>query len=196
MVIAGIDSTGNTAGFLMYHLANNPEAQERLRREVEHFGPHLTATNLGKMPYFRACLKESFRCTPTVQSVQRILSKDLCLKGFHIPKGTLFLVNWEVLHRDERFFPNAAAFRPERWMKEEQARAGNTIHPFLVQQFSYGPRMCIGKRFAELEIQVLITKLVQNFRLEWAGRDDRPLETVFHLFNTPDGELKFRFRDT
>ena len=76
MIIAGIDTTGNTLGFLLYNLARNPQVQENLRAEVMQFGDDLTEKDLAKMKYFRLCLKESFRVTPTVGGNSRILPND------------------------------------------------------------------------------------------------------------------------
>ena len=54
--------------------------------------------------------------------------------------------------------------------------------------------MCIGKRFAELEIQIGICKLLQNFRIEWAA-DYNEIEQRLKTLNVPDKKLKFRFVD-
>ena len=57
----------------------------------------------------------------------------------------------------------------------------------------HGSRMCIGKRFAELEIKVVLAKLVQNFRMEWAGEGGRPLGPEWEFVNKPDQPVKIRF---
>jgi cytochrome P450 len=54
--------------------------------------------------------------------------------------------------------------------------------------------MCIGKRFAELEILVGIAKLVQNFRIEWAAEYDS-IEQLVKTVNVPNKNLSFRFVD-
>jgi cytochrome P450 family 12 len=63
-----------------------------------------------------------------------------------------------------------------------------------VRPFSHGPRMCIGKRFAELEIQIGICKLLQIFRIEWAADYDG-IEQRLKTLNVPDKKLKLRFVD-
>jgi cytochrome P450 len=63
-----------------------------------------------------------------------------------------------------------------------------------VRPFGHGPRMCIGKCFAELEIQIGICKLLQNFRIEWAADYDG-IEQRLKTLNVPDKKLKFRFED-
>ena len=69
MMVAGIDTTGNTAAFLLYNLSVNPEAQERLREELCAVAPPhepVTPAKLSKLRYYQACLRESFRMHPTV----------------------------------------------------------------------------------------------------------------------------------
>lgn len=61
----------------------------------------------------------------------------------------------------DKYFPKASKFLPERWLREnanneEFKHADQTAFVYL--PFGFGPRTCIGKRFAELEIQILITR--------------------------------------
>jgi cytochrome P450 len=76
-MMAGIDTTGNTAGFLLYNLARYPEAQEALRQEIEKVvgmdpeATRITEKHVNQMPYLRGCLQESMRMTPTVVGLSR-----------------------------------------------------------------------------------------------------------------------------
>ena len=91
MVVAGIDTTGNTLSFLIYNLSRNPDKQDKLRQEIQQFGQsNLTVQNVGQMPYFRACLQESFRLTPTANSMGRVLPQDTVIGGHKIPAGRCF----------------------------------------------------------------------------------------------------------
>lgn len=58
---------------------------------------------------------------------------------------------------DDAYFPQSKKFLPERWLRESKATMEQAPEatPFAYLPFGYGPRSCIGKRFAELEIQVL-----------------------------------------
>ena len=59
-MMAGIDTTGNTVSFLLYHLAINPEAQEKLHQEIiKEIGEDdlITETGLNRMKYLKACLQ-------------------------------------------------------------------------------------------------------------------------------------------
>merc|ERR1719273_1568547 len=63
---------------------------------------------------------------------------------------------------DESVFANPNQFIPERWIENK-----NEIPKFANRQFSHGPRMCVGKRFADLELQIAIHKIISNFKIEW-----------------------------
>jgi cytochrome P450 len=52
--------------------------------------------------------------------------------------------------------------------------------------------MCVGRRFAELEMEVLITRIIQNYKIEW-NYEDLKIKSV--LVNVPDGDLKFKFTE-
>ena len=66
--------------FVLYHLASNPEKQEKLRQECQSIGPHLTLKNIDKLKYCKACIKESMRLTPTISGNSRILPTDIELR--------------------------------------------------------------------------------------------------------------------
>jgi hypothetical protein len=81
MIFGGIDTTGNTIGFLMYHLAANPDKQEILRKECLSIGPNLNVKNLNELRYLKACIQETFRLTPTISMLVRMLQENVTLQG-------------------------------------------------------------------------------------------------------------------
>ena len=58
----------------------------------------------------------------------------------------------------EKYVERAKDFLPERWMKgttESQLR----LHPYASLPYGHGARMCLGRRFADLEMQILFAKV-------------------------------------
>ena len=163
MVFAGIDTTGNSLSFLLYHLAANPEKQDKLRQECIKMGDKLDPKKLEQMKYLKACQQESFRLTPTAPSIFRKINHDTTVAGYQIPKDTMVMWNFHIFAQDESQFPDWQEFKPERWLGRNHG-----ICPYSVRQFSKGPRMCIGKRFAELELQLTTHRLLKNFEIKWA----------------------------
>ena len=85
MMMAGIDTTGSTATFLLYHLATHQDKQELLYREIcQAIGPrgHLTEEKLNKMTYMKAVQMESQRLLPAVWGSSRTFRKDVAVQGF------------------------------------------------------------------------------------------------------------------
>ena len=81
-------------------------------------------------------------------------------------------------------------FLPERWLRSNKDKMD--IHPFASLPFGHGPRMCIGKRFAEFEMQMFLAKIVANYEIEWAGSGE-----FFHVcsvLNNPNQPIRLRLR--
>ena len=147
---AGIDTTGNTAAFLLYHLAANPEKQAILYAEIlEQLGPDnvdgqqstVTEAQLAAMKYLRTVQKESQRILPAISGLNRITQKEIVLSGYRIPAGTgVAVINHVIITSAENFL-EPETFRPERWLKghAEYQRAD----PFTHLAFGHGPRWVI-----------------------------------------------------
>lgn len=79
-----------------------------------------------------------------------------------------------IVSNDEEYFPEPEKFIPERWIKpsemgeiEQCPHAGQKIHPFVSLPFGYGRRTCLGKRFAENELQILLSKMFRKYEISW-----------------------------
>ena len=89
---------------------------------------------------------------------------------------------------DEDNFPNPRLFQPERWLRGSPTY--RPAHPCAALPFGMGPRMCIGRRFAELEVYVAVIKLLQQFRLEYRYE---PVGIKVALIQKPDRNIKMMF---
>ncbi|CAD7077463.1 unnamed protein product [Hermetia illucens] len=199
MFTAGVDTTSSAAISVLYNLAKNPDKQEILRNELRKILPEkgspLTQQNMSNLPYLRASIKESLRVLPVVNGNSRKTGKDLVLKGYRIPKGTLVLLQSLYTQVDEKLYTGGKKFMPERWLKNQESelsKEARKVSPFTFLPFGFGPRMCIGRRLAELEIEVFVSKLVRNFYIEW-DQPDLKFKTVG--INVPDGKLQFKVKD-
>lgn len=189
-LLGGADTTSNTASFLLYNMACHPEAQEKAYLEVKKLMEgrtefNITSSDLNNIPYIKACLRESLRLFPTITGIYRKFDKDVTFSGYHVPKGTVVFADFYVTGRNSEYYANPEKFMPERWMVK-----GETGHPYGSLPFSFGPRMCLGRRVAELELWTLMIKLMHNFRLEYKGA---PMDFRGKLVNTPDQELNIIF---
>lgn len=189
MLMAGIETTSYTVGFLLYHLAKNPEKQDILYQEINGLLPSkdmkITPTIYNEQRYLKACVKESMRLNPVIGATVRTLENDVVLSGYKVPAGTIVLVVYEEMFLDEKYYKNAGKFVPERWLNKEERP-----NPFAFVPFGFGPRSCIGKRLALLEINSLATEILRNFKVEYHYED---IGMYSILVNTPDKPLRFKF---
>lgn len=71
------------------------------------------------------------------------------------------MINNHALGSNEEYFDEGQQFKPERWLQEK-----NTINPFTHVPFGIGKRMCIGRRLAELQLQLALA-WVRSGLLVW-----------------------------
>lgn len=90
-ILAGVDTTGTTAAFLLLDLANNPEKQEILYKEIQDVIGYaqLTESSINRMKYLKACLHESQRINPAAFGISRTTQTDMVLEGYKVPKGKI-----------------------------------------------------------------------------------------------------------
>ncbi|XP_050528367.1 cytochrome P450 6k1-like [Daktulosphaira vitifoliae] len=95
------------------------------------------------------------------------------------------------LHMDSKYYPEPLKFDPDRFSDEE--KAGRTSGTYL--PFGDGPRVCIGKRFSEMEMKLALTELLTRYEVEPCEKTDSPL--IFFVKTpvfTPTNGIKLRFR--
>ncbi|XP_037054366.1 cytochrome P450 3A9-like isoform X3 [Peromyscus leucopus] len=161
---AGYETTSTTLTFITYLLATHPNVQEKLQHEIDAVLPNkapATYETLLEMEYLDMVVNETMRLYPVATRVNRLSKKDAEINGVLISKGTVVVIPVFVLHRDPKYWPDPEEFRPERFSKENKDR----INPYTYLPFGYGPRNCIGMRFALINMKLAIVKILQNFSL-------------------------------
>lgn len=71
-----------------------------------------------------------------------------------------------VENRDPKYYPDPNEFRPERFNEEEQRNR----HKGTFITFGEGPRVCLGQRFAMLQIKIAIAYISLNCRIKISPR--------------------------
>ncbi|KAM4688959.1 1,25-dihydroxyvitamin D(3) 24-hydroxylase, mitochondrial-like [Discoglossus pictus] len=183
--IGGVETTANSLMWVIFNLSRNTKAQEKLFAEIKNVLPTKqppTADMLQRMPYLKACLKESMRLTPTVPFTSRTLEDDTNLGGFLIPRGTIAMINFHAMTWDNNYFADAREYKPERWLNEK-----HKLNPFAHTPFGIGKRMCVGRRLAELQLQLALLWLVQHFHIN--ATDDEPVTAIVSGLMMPARKL-------
>ncbi|XP_046666276.1 probable cytochrome P450 301a1, mitochondrial isoform X1 [Homalodisca vitripennis] len=191
MILVGVDTTSAAVASILYMLSLHPDKQQRLYAEVSEAlppGTNLTAERLEQMPYLRAVIKETLRMYPVVIGNGRCMTRDSVVAGYQIPKGTQIVFQHYVISNSERYFSEPAKFLPERWLRPNRVQC----HPFASLPFGYGRRMCLGRRFADLELQTIVAKMIRAFQIEY---HHKKLGYSIHPMYMPDGPLRFKMVD-
>ncbi|XP_071504347.1 cytochrome P450 3A24-like [Diadema antillarum] len=173
--IAGYETTNVTLGFIAYSLATNPEIQDKLIQEVDEMAPDRDSVNyssIAKMTYLDGVVCETLRLYPAASLTDRECSQDYTNKSLSVPKGCQVFFSIFSLHRDPEYWPNPEVFDPERFSKKN--REGR--HPFAWMPFGAGPRICVGMRFALMEIKMAVVRVLQKYRFETSPNSQVPVK--------------------
>ena len=151
------------------------------------------------MPYLRAWVRETLRLYPPLTILSRISSKDLSLSGYHIPAGTELHMHIYHMSRDENVFLQPTAFRPERWLRDKKDNLKSNMfyeakEVFSSLPFGFGMRMCIGRRIAELELHLLLARIVQQFEIHYPPGAEL-VEPFVRGILIPDRPVRVKFMD-
>lgn len=109
------------------------------------------------------------------------------LGGHRVKPGQILFFSPYVIHTDPAYWPEPEEFRPERFA------AGVEISREVYLPFGDGPRICVGNRFAEAEIALVLATIVPRVRLELAF-PDRPLRLSGQATIRPAGGLAMTVR--
>ncbi|KAK4294311.1 hypothetical protein Pmani_033053 [Petrolisthes manimaculis] len=113
------------------------------------------------------------------------------IKAFHskVPYQTYVDLNPYVWLRNKQYFRDPDKFLPERWLRSE--RESTHIHPYILNPFSIGTRMCAGRRFAEQDLYVGLCRLLLKFRL--VATDSAPPSQEWRMLLRPKPNIPLRF---
>nr|CAI5850558.1 unnamed protein product [Callosobruchus analis] len=165
--IAGENTIITSLAYTLYELAKHPQVQSKLRAEVAEAtrdGSGFTYENIVGMKYMEMVVQEIMRMYPPLPFLDRECTKDYTIRGTNVTihKGTQVYVPMLGFNYDKNIFPEPEKFIPERFASKSQYNQ-NGLRFF---PFGEGPRICIGERFALLDIKVAVAHIVKNFELE------------------------------
>ncbi|XP_063885149.1 cytochrome P450 CYP12A2-like [Scylla paramamosain] len=192
LIATGIDTTSHAVGNLLYLLARHPHVQRRVHEEVirEVGRPqHLLPEHLTALTYTKAVFRESLRLMPVNVGIVRTLTCDTVLGGYHVPRGWEVVAPTMLLNHREDVFPRAKEFLPERFLR---GSPWAPRHNFGFLPFSYGPRMCIGRKIAYQEIFCFIIRVLGEMHVDYKYQD---IHLVNRLSYGPSSPLRFTFTD-
>ncbi|CAM6114405.1 unnamed protein product [Calypogeia fissa] len=198
-IIAGRDTTALTLSWLFYELCRNPNVVENIISELKTvleetptekeevtdlqspgfgekvvaFSERLTYQNLGKLHYLHAAVTEALRLYPAVPlETKEAAGDDTLPDGTQIKKGQLVSFNPYSMGRLKCIWgPDVMEFKPERWLKNGVFQ---TQSPFKLITFQAGPRICLGKDSAYLQMKMTTAILLRFFKFDLVPGDSPP----------------------
>jgi cytochrome P450 len=194
MLLAGHETSASVLSWLLWELADMPDEQREIRRllHTSELQPQssdaVTAQELGSSADRRlaALISESLRLHPPIALLLRETTQDIAVGERHLPADSFVVVSpWTIQRHPDRW-EDAQTFMPSRWLSDLPPSALQDRMAFI--PFGQGPRVCPGKRFAEVELQAILSELMRScdFSRPW-GRSPKPLGT---LTSRPDRDFR------
>jgi cytochrome P450 len=210
-IIAGSDTTSTAMAGTFFYLVHNPDVLEKAMAEVRDKFASVDEIVHGKdltsCRYLRACIDEAMRMSPPVGGglPRCVLPGGQRIDGYEVPAGVDVCVPHYAIHHNEAYFPQPFTYMPARWMSPVANESSEVIrNPFSGKleeahgafcPFSVGPRGCIGKGMAYVELTLSLARVLFEFDLRLApgtsvgeGRPDLELgrrrEEEFQLRDT------------
>ena len=97
--------------------------------------------------------------------IVRVCTKACVLRGVKIPEGLIVVIPVYSIQRDPSIYPDPDEFDPERF----SPAAKQSINPYSYMPFGHGPHNCIGMRFAQMEMKMVLARMLKKYRLEVAA---------------------------
>lgn len=189
--VAGSDTSYSVLVNLCHYLANYPQLQETIRKEVlgtfegdMSIGP--TWSKLASTlhcPYLDATVNEVLRRHAPVPmgTLRETPDHPIEIAGHIVPANTIVSCPIWTMQYDERCFGEADAFVPERWLDRShpESRPDLMLDKRGFVPFSVGGMNCAGKYFAYMEIKVFVAKVLRRFKVvfpesqQFEGKKDR-----------------------
>jgi cytochrome P450 len=177
LIIAGSDTTSTAMAGTFFYLAHNPLVFEKLKTEIretfQDVEEIVSGPKLSGCTYLRACIDESMRMTPPVAGIvpREVLAGGMDIDGHHIPVGIDVGVPHYAIQHNPEYYPKPFDYIPERWLADASvnplhAKLGDAHAAFC--SFSIGPRGCIGKGLAYVELSLTIARVLYMYDLRLA----------------------------
>ncbi|KAL6164014.1 hypothetical protein ACJQWK_09689 [Exserohilum turcicum] len=170
LIVAGSETTATALSGATYFLNQNPEVYQKLKTEVRSAFTHRSEITISKaagLRYLAAVIDETMRLyPPSPTSHPRLVTPEGgIIAGYFVPGNTLVGISQYSAFRSPHNFAWPDEFAPERFVDSNQlAWAGDKRD--VLQPFLFGPRNCIGRNHALIEMRLVLALVVFEFDIE------------------------------
>jgi cytochrome P450 len=181
-ILAGRDTSSVGLAWFFWLLHQHPDVESRILDEINsiikkragnnvnnhensHFEIVFTADELKKMNYLQASLSEALRLYPPVPlDFKEVLEDDVLPDGTFIKKGARVIYSMYSMARMEGIWgKDCKEFKPERWLRDGKF-VTESSSKYVV--FNAGPRLCIGKKFAYMQMKMVAASILLRYHVE------------------------------
>uniref|UniRef100_A0ACD5VS47 Uncharacterized protein n=1 Tax=Avena sativa TaxID=4498 RepID=A0ACD5VS47_AVESA len=199
-ILAGRDTTSSALTWFFWLLSNHPEVEEKIVREVAAVRASSGSTDatfsfdeLREMQYLHAAITESMRLYPPVaMDSRRCQHDDILPDGTFVGKGWQVSYNAYAMARLEEIWGyDCTEYRPERWLDEEGLFRPESSFKYPI--FHAGPRMCLGKEMAYIQMKSIAACVLERFSFQFVGGEGQP-GLVFSVTLRMEGGLQMQVK--
>ncbi|KAI0823885.1 cytochrome P450 [Trametes gibbosa] len=187
-ILAGMDTTSNALSRILKVLSENLEVQQKLRDEVTRARDDgtgklrdLTYDEIMELPYLDAVCRETPRRPVAKRDTILPLSSPIRgldgmpLSAIPVTKGTWVITDVQASHCNKELWgDDADDWRPERWLSPPPHSLEDAHIPGVyshLMSFAGGSRACIGFKFSQLEMKVVLASLLHAMKFEPSGKE-------------------------
>ncbi|KAL2337840.1 hypothetical protein Fmac_012286 [Flemingia macrophylla] len=163
MIMAGRDTTSAAMTWLFWLLCGHREEEEMIVKEVGEKGVFLNYEWLKEVRYLKACLCESMRLYPPVAwDSKHAMGGDVLPDGTRLGRGDRVTYFPYGMGRMEGLWgKDCLQFKPQRWLNDDGVV--KCVNPYIFPVFQAGPRVCLGKEMAFIQMEYVVASLLKSF---------------------------------
>jgi cytochrome P450 len=166
MMLAGFETTGLLLPWILHLVSNDSEVQKDLHSEIDQvLGRRVpNGGDTFQLPFLNNVVDETLRLYPPVWAwTKRAIHSDE-LRGSSIKAGSILFISPYLVHRHPNIWESPNDFKPSRWTSELRERTKLSFFPF-----GMGPRTCVGKHLALMEVKLILIHFFQSFLVAPCG---------------------------
>jgi cytochrome P450 len=174
LMMAAHDTTTSTLTSLTYELARRPDWQERVREESRALGPEPPGFDaLERLEHLTRAMHETLRRYPPLPVIPRITTGAFEFGGFEIPERSMVVVSPIHTHHMSAWWDDPYRWDPDRFAAPRREQDRHTHHWI---PFGGGPHMCLGLRFAEMQVRMVMHQLLGRYRWSVPAGYEMPIQ--------------------
>ncbi|MGH2479065.1 MAG: cytochrome P450, partial [Ktedonobacteraceae bacterium] len=171
LMFAGHETTAGQAAWTIIRLLQHPEYLALVQQEIAErlsVGQQVDGKTLSSLSHVFWAVEETTRLNPSADMLARLAEEDIEIGDYRIPQGWSLMVNATIAQKLPEIFSNPESFDPLRFSPE---RKEDRAHRFSIIGFGGGIHKCAGMNFANNEMVMITSLLLQQFDLELVTMD-------------------------